>query len=360
MPSSPSRLGVINGLRGLAIIAVLLHHLYGQTADWGWRQVAGISLPLFSPASNAWQGVGLFFVLSGFVLFLPYAEGTRSIATFGDVLTFYKRRFLRLYPLYYLNVLISMVFFARLEPTLHGVGEVACMATGLFPYCGNFFSRFNWVLWSLSLEICFSLIFPLLVVFYKRYGMARLFVVCSLIAWPTQYVGMRFNHEHVIKDSVLGRLADFAVGMLVAYLFVQQRLPRRGALCTFAGLALLYLAFGSWDLCATSVWPHNGMAFTGILSDAGFFLVLCGAFEFAPLRRVASNGALQVVGMMCYSLYVWHGIVLASLFKDGADHQSLRPLTLYLFLLGSISALTYRYVEFHHVSDWRKLFRGAR
>src|SRR4051812_44273760 len=96
------RLGAINGLRGLAILAVVYAHAAAYRTPPGWHAVhwGEYTILPFAVLSNGWLGVNLFFVLSGFVLFLPYERSSRTMATLSDLKWFYAHRFQRLMPLY--------------------------------------------------------------------------------------------------------------------------------------------------------------------------------------------------------------------------------------------------------------------
>jgi peptidoglycan/LPS O-acetylase OafA/YrhL len=108
----------LDGLRGIAIILVLLHHLTT------YRPTRGVDMWIASVPLIGWAGVDLFFVLSGFLItgILIDARGGRRYFT-----SFYARRTLRIFPLYYLVLFLALVVlpnFAALHKVL--VGPTGC------------------------------------------------------------------------------------------------------------------------------------------------------------------------------------------------------------------------------------------
>ena len=108
------RIGFTNGLRGLSILAVIYHHMFAERtpAGTGAIRVGGLTLLPYAPLANGFLGVNLFFILSGFVLYLPYASGRRTMARGEDYRRFYVHRFQRIMPLYYLFVAVALVTVA--------------------------------------------------------------------------------------------------------------------------------------------------------------------------------------------------------------------------------------------------------
>ena len=115
-PSTAPRIPVVDGLRGIAILAVLQTHLFVDLTPSGWGSIGlftyqDLVIPICPlPLAHGWMGVNLFFVLSGFVLSLPYAEKRRRIETWDDAKAFWRHRARRLMPLYYFTVVIAWMF----------------------------------------------------------------------------------------------------------------------------------------------------------------------------------------------------------------------------------------------------------
>jgi peptidoglycan/LPS O-acetylase OafA/YrhL len=341
------KIGFINGLRGLAIIAVLSHHMF---------QV---------PAGA--YGVSLFFILSGFVLYLPYTSGKRSIENWSDAKSFYVRRANRLLPLYYFGLIIGFLFLVRkfdADSLLN-----LCMA-GLFVNVFSpttFFPESNWVFWSLPVEIFYSALFPLLVLATKRFSIRSFvfYAVCAgalirMFGWS--YYANEPVKLYVIIHSIFARLDDFALGMLAAYLFARNDESAAddflGAFRPYLGLCLILLAttHTSWLPSLAQKFPFQGQilivyaAMTGTFFNVGSYLIITHLFmaERGLFLSALEVRPLQIIGMMCYSLYCWHQMVQRAMFPNlSIPAENILGWALYyLFLTFLISLLSYRFIEF--------------
>ena len=375
--NTSSKIDVINGLRGLSILGVLYHHSLAYYTPPGWRgiEAGGLSLSPIPFLANGWMSVNLFFLLSGFVLYLPYAQGARRLETRSDLAAFYKRRWLRLMPLFYFCLAVSWIFFYHPHPVQprDWLDLLILGSTGFVFSERLFFPPCNWVLWSLGVEIWFSLVFPLLVVAVKRIGWWRLLTGVCLLALGVRFWGTWADpnprlspYLNYIKDSLAGRLDDFAVGMLLAFLFLRAgkavTLGRRySRVLVMAGFLICVAASVMWDNIVLGRISWIVKPFTNLVLDAGLGLLLWGALGLPPglWRGLLECRPLQVVGMMCYSLYVWHMIVIYRVVAQPAYFDAVHMITSLVLLL-IVAGLTYRYIEFGHVRDWRGLFLWPR
>ena len=153
----------LDGLRGIAIILVMLHHFTN------YRPTSGIDGLIGSVVFFLWTGVDLFFVLSGFLItgILLDSRGSERYFT-----TFYARRTLRIFPLYYLVLFVAFVVL----PQFPAVNAVLTGQVDLPPqwpywlYLENFsIAARGWVHgwvdvgWSLAIEEQFYLVWPLVI-----------------------------------------------------------------------------------------------------------------------------------------------------------------------------------------------------
>ncbi|MCM2317055.1 MAG: acyltransferase, partial [Thermoanaerobaculia bacterium] len=279
-------LAPLDGLRALAIGLVLLYHLTpGHESDLGLR-----ALP-FKIADLGWSGVDLFFVLSGFLITGKLIEARSEAEPFRN---FYARRALRIFPLYYLALLVTL--FAL--PAMSGRFEVPSAADQLpfWLYYSNFqMPRIDFGgltslghFWSLAVEEQFYLLWPAIVL---RGSLSRTRQVCVA----------------VFALAPLARLAALLGG--AAWQVTFQWTPLRGdGLVVGATLALLWRLPG-WRaaLCKWSVpvglatgavlawvaWTHRaGLVFKGQAS-----LETIAARVLLPTLLAVFFGSLLVLAL---------------------------------------------------------------
>lgn len=331
------RLGAIDLLRGIAILLVLNHHLYGGFV----RARFFVDHPILMaiPANGAY-GVNLFFALSGFVLFLPIAQSGRQSLGWFDLCRFYRRRARRLLPLYYLSVAVAFVLAAgRQWPTGEQWRTLAEVVTFGFQFDrARFFPSFNPVLWSLAVEVSFSLVLPFLAALWLRVPTVPLFATIVLGTTATRVIAMQAGPSLPLAAGLLGRLDDFAIGMAAAWLFVHRPPTGRPWLWIAGGLLSFQLG------CMTSEYwlvTRNGTLY----ATAVHWLVALGSFALMRgalvVVRPTSVRLVQLAGRMSYSLYIWHVILRDQMIPTG-PFVTPSPVLPYLAVLIAVSAVTYR------------------
>jgi len=372
------KLAVINGLRGWAILAVIYHH---ACAAWltppgtgGFMAWNTIPVLPYTFLSNGWIGVNLFFVLSGFVLYLPYATAERHLRTRSEWAAFYKHRARRLLPLYYTSVLIMWALYAPPYDLEGFLTTFLLMGAALFNFTVHSYQpAVNPVLWSLGLEIWFSALFPVVAVAALRWGAWRVLAVVAPVALAVRLVGAYYAASffygndllNPVKDSLPGRLDDFVVGMALCALFMRNPGLRwrtgRSVGMIVAGVACLFVAATAWDLVQLKLIPYTTTAFLNILVlvGLGFVLYALLRIDWRPVRWWVDNRLIQITGMMSYSLYVWHHKIVDSVYFAAGNRQTVLALVIIATLTALVALFSYRYIEFGHVRDVRKVFAVA-
>jgi peptidoglycan/LPS O-acetylase OafA/YrhL len=363
------RVPVINGLRGIAILSVICNHLsLGSVPFSGpFLSIGGIEIPLSPLITNGWTGVNLFFILSGFVLYLPYAAGERRMANWHDGFAFYRRRCRRLLPLFYVAAVAVSALAATHGITWTWLTEAVLLLTLAFALVpGSFGPPFDIPLWSIGVEMMFSVLFPVIALRAAGRGLARwlwIVVAASLALRALGYLshatsaGMWLSYP---TDNITCRLDEFVLGMMLAKLYAEHRLPQRPILFGITGIALVAAAWIGLDLSLHSVWPPVARAPLYDVLDAGFGAIIVAALaRGSRLAATLSWAPLQVVGMMCYSLYVWHWPLLTVIAPDRGTlswTSFAASVAAFLPLSFGVAALSYRFIEFPHVPEWRRLF----
>jgi len=347
-------LSAVNGLRGIAILGVLFHHLARPSivdhAPASW-------MPIVSPVINCWwTGVNLFFLLSGFVLFLPFARGTREMRDLTDLGRFYRRRVTRLAPAFYASVLVTLAVFHQPTPAFWSEARQILSWTYIFnPEIYQ--PPLNWALWSIGTEVLFSLAFPALVVLAMRVGALRVLLAILPVALAMR--GFALSQEAAfagptwLGDGLLiGRLDEFAYGMAIAELFVAARLPARAGLPLGLGLALVAGSWLLYDLCGRHVLPTVGAAVVGDLLDLGLAALLIAALAPGRWSRLLSSPPLQAIGVICYSLYLWH-LPISNLIAQAGLGRGLVNAALTIAALAVVAPISYRLLESSEKLPWR-------
>ncbi|WP_153205136.1 acyltransferase [Niveispirillum sp. SYP-B3756] len=359
---------VIDGLRAIAIIGVVFHHFaVGYVSPNSIKSpINELWLPFKLILQNGWLGVSLFFFLSGAVLYLPYARGEKKMENLGDAKKFLRHRLERLLPLYYFVGFVCIGYGLK-DPfntdSLRDWVYILMLLTASFNFHPSSFApRFNYPFWSIGLEIWFSLLFPLLLPLYQRHrntllivAVAVTFLLRGINATPPNASG----GLHWIADSLPARLPDFLFGMLAVDLVrARSRLLNWGSFIvlgiggTFAVLALWHF----WYLGVVSIYSK---IFLTILLDIS--LLFCIGFLFSRhswLDAVLTLWPLRAIGVMCYSIYLWHKPLLDQLVTGRKLNfiERIENLPLYIGFLLIISTLSYRYFEFGG-RDIRSIFR---
>ena len=305
----------LDGLRGIAIILVLLHHFTY------YRPTAGIDALIGNVVFFFWTGVDLFFVLSGFLITGILLDTRDSERYFT---TFYARRTLRIFPLYYLVLFLAFVVlpeFPAVRTVLVG-NDNSPPQWPYWLYVSNFsIADGGWVhgwvdvAWSLAIEEQFYLVWPLLIWLCPPRLFALLCAVI-LVAEPVARANARATDVPSLSIYVLPwfRLDGFATGALLALA------QRRGLLPSLDRWAPAVVIAGVAGIIAVAILGGHTWWWNRWMQQFGYSLiaVTAGAMLVSALNRPAdslwprmlSAGWLRAFGKYSYSLYLIHAPVM--------------------------------------------------
>lgn len=339
-----SRILYLDGLRGFAALMVVLFHYWMAAKKPTFIFLFGtMPLDLFAPIEYfGGARVSLFFVLSGFLLYLPFARDEDRRVALGRWLW---QRFRRVAPPYYAAFLLALLpVFApyyvqevwrslthqmprpiQIGDALLGFPECLYFAHGLVP--GKQSPLINGSLWTMTPEVELYLTFPLLVFLARQKWIGKLFgtvavVVTLSIAYRLYLyatighllqVGsgdeMRFLTDayHCLTNSFLGRWTEFALGMATAELIAKRRVPSRYLLVPLCcGLLVLFcLLRNGW----ARTTPFNSL--TDAVGGMTFATLLLCCAAMPTVAHLFSARPLTWIGTFAYSLYLVHSPVMS-------------------------------------------------
>ncbi len=328
-----------DGYRAYAILGIVALHLVTSS---GLLAASGPGFFLRFVQGTFGQAIDVLFVISGFVVFLPTVARRGE---FGSVGAYALRRAARLAPAYWLVLAIALVLVALIptDPALYkpGVGDVAVHAAFLQTPWQLFSSSVplgfgvDGAVWTLSLEVTFYLLLPLIAGWYYRRPFVGLAVAAALTAaWHEAFVhfdrvndvlGLGAGDAIRVQFSLLTQFPffafSFAAGMTGAWVYVRLRdthpaeaLERRAAACAAAAvlaLALFAYLIGADDgaLIGAEVArrsPLLAIGFSGALAAAMVAVSLAPRSVQLPF----SNTYARRLGDISYGIFLVHMIVV--------------------------------------------------
>lgn len=312
-PTGTAHIPALDGLRGCAILAVLLLHFTSALAA-----PAGAPARLAKQAFSAgWVGVDLFFVLSGFLITGILADARETPHRFR---TFYVRRALRILPLYYGFVLLLFIVPPLVEAPAYTTAPADQLPYWL--YLQNFWPLDNRALdlsahlWSLAIEEQFYLIWPLVVFTLSRRTALRVCAACVVgaLAYRVAWV-FTVDDLRAVYFLTPGRVDGLALGGAIALTARRDGGPARLRRMAPAVLAASAVVLAGAALHPSGFDPGGAyMVSVGYTALAFFFgAVLVLALDGGPalLPRLLSAGPLRFFGRYSYGLYVLHVPLIA-------------------------------------------------
>ncbi len=373
--SGNRRIEGLDGLRAIAACAVLIFHVWSTNAPMQTGAALGPMTLLLPPLR---EGVTLFFCLSGFLLYRPFAaaliRGTRPPSSRRYAL----RRLLRIAPAYWVVLLVTVL---ALEPRvrLSDAGDLSILGRQALLIANDAPSTIWSGLtpsWSLAVELVFYAVLPLLAaaaLAQRRRGRSAMaaawlppaallaFGVIGKLAVALFTSGAQDSTAHtwhaVLDASFLTHADLFSFGMAVAVWHVlveggTGRPPLRlEALLTrtlvYAGLPALFVGY----YVVPAYLYHPLTALLAALLIAKLVVLAPAAPTRGFLLRTLERPSVVYLGVISYSIFLWNSTLSYLLFRHGllARSTSAPGLLLDMVVVAAVtiavSALTYRFVE---------------
>jgi peptidoglycan/LPS O-acetylase OafA/YrhL len=345
----------LDGLRGLAVGMVLAWHFIGipawATEGWGFQA-------LFRVFLLGGAGVNLFFVLSGFLI--TRIVITRKQPNSRFLLTFYTRRALRILPPYFLLVAIfwTVVWMGGVQ---NNIFNDKISLWQFLTFTQNFWMAENAsygpdgisVTWSVAIEEQYYLVFPVVALILPK-SRLPVFLACiavTSVVWRACIFALDPSNNFPADLGTLSRLDGLAIGGLIGCAFddphwkkwLSRNLVglRRAMLWSFVVLFFVRRDSGS----QMAYIGHTVLNLCSALVIINILLHLGSRSVWAQFFR---SKVLCYLGKISYSLYLFHPIILATLFLVSGYPKTLAGWPQVLLLIGSfLLSLCFCHLLFH-------------
>lgn len=309
VPAKGGYIPELDGLRFFAILGVVLFHarlsfFSGENiSPWGhvepsrWLEYA---------IENGWYGVQLFFVISGFIITAPFVRHYTQGADKPRLFNYFQRRFKRIEIPYF----IALAGAFLVTPLYQG-GSFTSQLTDFFygiTYTHNLFkpdilNPLLPVAWTLELEIQFYLLAPLLCYVYKiKTQWLRVGILLGVMfSLPLLLSSLSQQCPSVLwtKNFILFNLPYFLAGMIGVDLYFNgklNKLPYLWDAIALCSAITLMISVSYWQM------DHYMPFILGLLVIAAIRGKLCSG--------LLSLQVCTIIGGMCYSIYLFHGMLL--------------------------------------------------
>jgi len=355
----------LNGLRVIAGLVVIIHHVEQQKSDFQLPNIYGTpAIQLFGEL-----GVILFFVLSGFLITYLLLEEERTTSTIR-IRNFYVRRILRIWPLYFLIIILGLLLlpnihlfdvpdydktrvyknlFTKILFYIFFLPNLVSPLLGLVPYAAH--------TWSIGTEEQFYLTWPVILKSVKKHRLLLMFVIIAGYLLFARALYSSRTDFIPIKDALYAFWPTFNIdSMAIGGFFAMLLHAKNPLLKFFQNKHLFYFA-----LVVTTILIYNGSYFPSLIVNDIKFPYLYKEFyslwfgiiilNFASTREIGISleaKPFRYLGKISYGLYMYQPIGIALAFQIAllfgqAFNWVLYPLSMALTI--GISALSYKYFE---------------
>ena len=366
-------IGVLHGFRAIMVLLVANFHIWQQGWLWQIFQIGPITLDVDYVTRSSYIFVDGMILLSGFLLFLPYARAMEEPYPLPKAGTFYLTRLARIVPSYVASVLLMLVLVAIPQNLFYSKQALHLDLWSHLTFTHTFFyqpyqySQLNGVLWTVVIEMQMYLLFPLIGRCAKKQPIWTLIVMTGLGWLYRAVVYYRVKDTAMLINQLPAFLDVYAIGMLGAIVYCRLRkllgdpdgkqspLIRLSGLMMFvAGLLLVNSILHLQSTAGVQGFAELRLGQLRHRLPLALSLMGCmlGAmFMPAAFRWLLSNRLMRFLAAISYNFYIWHQVLAVQMaqhwFPEGFPQTAERNLqwafTVLCFSVSVLVAMTFTY-----------------
>ncbi len=306
------RIKVIDGFRTIAVLGVLWAHIWMFS---GTPALTVFHINISQLISFFGTGVDLFFVISGFCMYLMYSKNKDKFS-FQQYAFYLKKRWLRIAPAFYVAIIVYGLVAVNFNLLLFDwsyAGKHAFFIKNFFKDATQYAPHF----WSLCTEWHFYMVLPFLILAIEKFSFYKTMIMIIIVCVVFRGIVWIHNDDmyNFINYSIPNRLIEFIMGILAAKVFIDNRTER--IFNSIPGLFFgVFIAFAGRMMMTAGL--ENRTDIIGIASRTlnlpfltlGYAIVIINTLKMRSMFTLFLETRIMTsIGKYSYSMYLWHWII---------------------------------------------------
>lgn len=311
----------------------------------------------------------ILYTLSGFLLTLPFARAVIEKIEKPPLRRYFRRRILRVFPAYYAQLGILLILaWLRIHGEIPKSGNLLAHVLMLHDFSFEYFTSINGIWWTLPIEFSFYLVLQVLAIFIKKSRWPMLLVGAVMVTISYRYFMFQAIAQKSVEYKVWlleqfpGHIDQFVFGMFAAYFYVKSRRPEISypkkilhffpTACICFGIIGVILFLYLIHIHVLQYWDGHFLLF--VWHGCVGLLIALMIYGIAVNGRLSpflfGNRFMVGIGVVGYSLYLWHPLLIGWLQRCGllTNYKGyLFPVLLPVALFASlgVAAFSYLFIE---------------
>ena len=328
---APLRIPELDGWRVLLVFLVALYHIWQQS--WLTPRIGGLSLDFL--VRTGYMPVDGTILLSGFLLYLPYARSAMEGTPMPSARRFYQRRIMRIVPSFVVFTLLMLFLVALPGGAYRTTGALVKDLAAHFTFTFTFFyetyigTPLGAASWTICIEMQMYLLIPLIARLARKHPGATMLGMCAVSAYWKLYAVSHFTQYGMVVNQLASFLDVYVIGMACAVLYLYLR-RLWDSLRPRLAFELLFTAIMVICLYLITVLLHQQALSQGqagiqrgqLLRRLPYALLLAGCmvslpFTVRPIRFLFGNRVMHALSLISMNFYLVHQPLAVQLKKLG-------------------------------------------